>query len=166
MAWSRAKTQFHRVVYAIAGLACLIVPMAHRLPTAADLVEVAGRLRTYRFHDGGHGRYDVLLSIEGTTKRYWTDALSRGEADALFNRPGPVNVRLFAEVQTRYGLTAGAQKSWGLWVDGREIKSLQAALERDVIFAHYVMPLFGSAFFLLTLGLGRRLAKKEASPSR
>ena len=165
MAWSRGKTQFHRVVYTLAGLACLIVPMAHRLPTAAELVEVAGRLRSYGFHYERYGQYDVLLTIEGAPKRYWTDAISRSEAEALFRRPEPVNVRLFTEVHTRYGLTAGAQKSYGLWVDGREIRSLQAALDRDVVFVHYVMPLLGSAFFLVTLGLGRRLARTEASPS-
>ena len=42
-----------------------------------------------------------------------------------------------------------AYKSYGLWIDDQEVKSVSAALEDDERIAHVIFPLMGVGFFLL-----------------
>ena len=165
MGWTRQLERFgHLSVVLMAtalGLFLLGVAVFQQLPGESELQEVRGTLSSYAFHGSRKGGFDVVLTIEGAPHRYWTDALSRDAAVQTLR--GAPQVSLYSERNPTYGPIDGdAYKSYGLWIDGRPVRSLEAALKRDAFFLHIAFPILGVACLgLALLGWRRRPANQE-----
>jgi hypothetical protein len=55
-----------------------------------------------------------------------------------------------------------AVKSWGLWIDGVEVQSPEAALNTDGVLSKVVLPLVGVGIFVLFLLNARSIRKERA----
>jgi hypothetical protein len=158
MGWTRPLTRIDRIllilVGTVAGLGLLGVAVFHKVPLASELRKVSGRLLSYSFHTSGRHGFEVLLTIEGAPHRYWTDALWRSEAAKMLS--GAAQVSLYSDKEPTYRPIDGdAYKSYGLWIDGRPVRSLESALETETLFLHVVFPLMGVGFLGMAFLVGR-----------
>jgi hypothetical protein len=115
---------------------------------AADFAEVRGHLQSYHIYSspGGHYPKTIVLLDEG--QRFWTDALDqRGAADVLRKRG--VEVKTYVLPHSTKVPIDGAVKSYGLWVNGRQVESLDAKIAGE----EFIDRLFFPAVAILLIGL-------------
>jgi hypothetical protein len=127
------------------------------LPSEADLTEVRGALRSYSCH--GKSLFPVCDLILQEGREIWTDALYRGEANEMF-RGRPVEIRAWIWPQ------ASAEKSYGLSVNGREIRTNRYALRRDWIYLKWIYSLFGTGVIALAGFLFRSTRARASAGTR
>lgn len=126
-----------------AGIVFAVVTFTATLPKAADLSEVRGRLDSYYFNQWGRGHDDyhtVLILEDGS--RFRADALNKETATTLLKERG-VEVRFYVEPHATDLSKDGAVKSYGLWVDGQEVESLDQALGHEKFIVRFCFPALG-----------------------
>ena len=161
---TRVRRLFLILLGITVGVVCLGASLA-KVPKKAELVEVSGPLSAFAIHESGRHRYEVLLAIDGAPHRYWTNVLSREQAEHQLD--GRVRVSLFAEAKPSYQPIDGdAYKSWGLWIDGRRVYSVEAALAEDAVLLHFLIPLLGVGFLAMAFLLGRGLRTTRGRGAR
>lgn len=87
---------------------------------------------------------DVLFSLEGQPGRFWTP--EEKDSKARFDRLVPKGSFVRAYINPSEGATpidGDAVKTYGLWVNGRQIITVQGALRRDWFYTRVAMPAIG-----------------------
>jgi hypothetical protein len=123
----------------------IYIPLVRGAPSMRELVPAEGRLLGYSVYRGGGraGALFALIKLDGYPGRFWNDALKNAHADLLRGKEGSI-VRVLYAPQAHFGpLDGDAVKSWGLWVNGVEIRSAADALAMDRFIANVVIPLMG-----------------------
>lgn len=156
------------ILVASLGIALLIASVATRLPSRSNLVAVEGELQSYEIVSRGRNGYVTVVSLAGQSSRFWTDAVTKVSAPTLLGpepsrRGGSPRVKLFVERETAYNPIDGdAVKSYGLWIDGRAVRSVEAALQHDELIVRAVFPLLGLALLGLATFIHFRNRKRAA----
>jgi hypothetical protein len=153
---------------AVFGLFLAIdVPLAWGPPSMGELVPAEGHLLRYSlYREGGRSNtLFALIKLDGYPGRFWNDALEDGNANLLRGDEGSI-VRVLYVPHPYFTPKAGdAFKSWGLWVNGVEIRSAARALDEDRFFANVVLPLFGVGFVVFgcvrVQKIRRELARRD-----
>jgi hypothetical protein len=130
------------------GLAVLFVVLAaiSYVPEADELEPRAGRLRSYLIVEHYRSRDQVILQLDDGT-RVWTDAIDSRQARELF-RSGPIQIgtSVLKASPYPYRRIAGGVKSFALIVNGRVIRSQEAAIERERALVRVGFPLLALMF--------------------
>jgi hypothetical protein len=132
------------------------------LPKAAELSEVRGHLESYYHKQTGRGRSDyttIVILEEGG--RFWTDAIDKDTAAEMFSRRG-VELRFYIEPNSRNDPIDGAAKSYGLWVNGQEVKFLNATLEHEKFIVRFGFPALGIFIAAISAFIYRKRKAKYA----
>lgn len=135
-------------------------------PSREDLREVDGALTGYtvEVEDSWNGRYRhhryVLFAVAGQNGRFWNDAVGPGNVGKVFTRAG-AGLKFYVAKQYRYhAINGDGVKSYGLIVDGTEVRSVDNALVQDTILAYYVVPALGFAMLLLAVRQWKRATQR------
>jgi hypothetical protein len=125
------------------GIIFIVLTFTASIPKPADLSEVRGHLESYYFNQWGrgHGDYNTILILEEGS-RFWTDVLNKDTAKSILNERGS-EIRLYVESNSTNVPIDGAVKSYGLWVNGQEIESLDAAFGREKFIVRFCFPALG-----------------------
>jgi hypothetical protein len=135
------------------GVVGLVTATSH-LPSRDDLVEISGPLRRYESYRRPQGGAVLVIAIEGRPIPVWTDALWPSQAPGVFDdayRSGHVpEIRVFVPRDSRdITWDEDAEKSYGLWIDGRAVETVEAGLDRDWLIVRVLFPALG----LVCLGM-------------
>ena len=106
------------------------------VPKATDLSEVRGHLDSYYIHGQTNSKTIVVLK-EGL--KFWTTVLDKSSASHVLKERG-VEVRTYIDPDSTAVPIDGGVKSFGLWVNGRPVESLEAALSRESLFVRVGFP--------------------------
>ena len=117
---------------------------------ATDLSEVRGHLASYHIYSSPGGRYPKTIVILEEGHRFWTAALDQGGADRVLKMRG-VEVRTYVLPHSTKVPIDGAVKSYGLWVNGRQVESLEAEIASETLILRVGLPAL--AIFLLALAV-------------
>ncbi len=81
---------------------------------------------------------------------------------------GAAWVSLYSENSPSRPIDGDAYKSYGLWIDGQLIRSVESALERDGMYLHLVFPLIGVGCLAMALlvRIGARRAALAAGDEK
>jgi hypothetical protein len=144
----KPSTRFDLVwaaLLAVCGLIFAIyIPLAWGPPSMRELVPAEGHLLRYSLYRGGRGNtLFALIKLDGYPGRFWNDALKNGHADLLRGDEGSIVRVLYAPHAHFRPMAGDAVKSYGLWVNGVEIRSAARALDQDRFLANVVIPLLG-----------------------
>jgi hypothetical protein len=137
--WPRDVVLLFASVCLVGGIAFACYGATWPLPSEADLTEVRAPLRSYSYRSGKSGLTVVLTLQDGS--KVWTNALTRWQADELLS--APVEIQTWIWPQADYVPIDGAVKSFGLSINGREIRTNQLALSRDFIIVRVLFPFLG-----------------------
>jgi hypothetical protein len=138
----------------LGGLAVVWFAATTPLPSETDLTEVRGALRSYSCRGKLFTPVCDLTLQNG--RQIWTDALYRGAADEMFRRK-PV------EIQAWVWFQEDAAKSYGLSVNGSEIRTNQYAIRRDWVYLRLIFSLLGIGIIALA-GFLFRSTRVTANP--
>lgn len=117
-------------------------------PKATDFSEIRGHLESYHIYRDSHGRYPKTIVILEEGHRFWTAALDQdGAADVLKKRG--VEVRTYVLIQSTKVPIDDAAKSYGLWVNGQQIESLDA----DIAWEEFIFRVFLPALAIFITAL-------------
>ena len=144
------------------GIVFIVLTFTTSIPKATDLSEVRGHLESYYFNQWGRGHDDyntVLILEEGS--RFWTDALNRETAKSVLSERG-LEIRLYVESNSTAVLIDGAVKSYGLWVNGQEVESLDVAFGREKFIVRFCFPALGVFSMAVAYFIHRRNKAKYA----
>jgi len=140
------------VLLVICGFLFAILPLRFSPPALQSLVVAQGPLISYSLYKKTGRRANrrevlALISIGGSRARFWNDALKNDDIQRLRGKNGSMIRVMYAPKGQVNPIDGNAYKSWGLWINGNEIESPQAALRSDR-HAVFVIQLLG-----LSLGL-------------
>ena len=119
-------------------------------PQPADFSEVRGHLASYHIYSSSGGRYPKTIVVLEEGHRFWTDALDKSGADKVLNKRG-VEVKTYVLPNSTKVPIDGAVKSYGLWVKGRQVESLEAEIASETLILRVGLPAL--ALFLLALAV-------------
>ena len=145
------------------GIVFIVLAFTTSLPKTTDLSEVRGHLDSYYFRQWGRGQDDyntVVILEEGY--RFWTNALDKGNAGNVLKERG-AEVRFYVEPHSTNVPIDGAVKSYGLWVNGQQIESLDATFGRERFYVRFVFPAVGIFSIAVAVFIHRRSKAKYAS---
>lgn len=112
------------------------------VPPLEELTEARGILTSYSIASG-RGRRHALFAVTGQPGRFWNDAVYRTNVETIFTHRG-MELRFYRALHNPYFKQGGdAVKTYGLTVDGVEIKSVQQAIEEDSFLSIVLGPLAG-----------------------
>ena len=120
------------------------------VPQAADFSEVRGRLASYHIYSSSGGRYPKTIVLLEEGHRFWTAALDEGGAAKVLGKRG-VEVRTYVLPHTTKVPIDGAVKAYGLWVNGRQVESLESEIASETLIFRLGLPAL--AIFLLALAV-------------
>jgi hypothetical protein len=128
----RASSLLLAGIFLVLGITFVFVWFASMepLPSDANLTEVRGALQSYSCRGKSLTAVCDLTLQDGSYVS--TDALYSWAADEMF-RGKPVEIRAWAK----------DGKSYGLWINGREIRTNRYALSREWILMRFIIPLIG-----------------------
>lgn len=127
-------------------------------PKATDFSEVRGHLESYHIYRSYQGRYPKTILILEEGQRFWTDALDQSGAANVLNKRG-VEVRTYVLPHSTMVPIDGAVKSYGLWVNGHQVKSLDEEIASEELIFHVLLPAL--AIFVLALAIYIHLKSRE-----
>jgi hypothetical protein len=164
----------YSVVVGAFGLFLLLGWAIIPVPSRKDLIEVQGALSSYTVeadqswfaqHLARRRTVTVLFKIAGSDGRFWNDAVGPGNVRSIFPQSG-VAIRIFRDPHNPHSKINGdGEKTYGLMVDGTEIRSVDEALGYDSIFAYFVLPALGLVALGLAVGLWRKVDREAAASS-
>ena len=145
------------------GIAMIVLTFMLPIPKAADLSSVSGLLESYYHQQTGRGRddYTTIVVLEDGT-RFWTNAVTKDTAARVFAERG-VEVRMYYEPRSNDVPLAGAIKSYGLWVNGQQIESLESSLAREKSIVHFWFPAVAIFSITVAILIYRRNKRKHGS---
>ena len=120
------------------------------VPRATDLSEVRGHLASYHIYSSSGGRYPKTIVVLEEGHRFWTAALDRGGAGKVLTKRG-AEVKTYVLPHSTKVPIDGAVKSYGLWVNGRQVESLESELAGETLVLRLGLPAL--AIFLLALAV-------------
>src|SRR4051812_34627137 len=100
------------------------------IPQAADFAEVRGHLASYSIYRDSRGRYPRTIIVLEEGQRFWTPALDEPGADDVLKKRG-VEVRTYLLPNSTTVPIDRAVKSYGLWVNGRQLESLESEVASE-----------------------------------
>ncbi len=163
---------FYSVVVGAFGLFLLLNWAIFSLPSRQDLAEVHGELSSYTVeadqswfaqHLARRRTVHVLFKIVGSDGRFWNDAVGPGNVRSIFPQSG-VAIRTFRDLHSPYSKINGdGEKTYGLMVDGTEIRSLDEALGHDSIISYFVLPALGLGFLGLAWWRWKKVDREAAA---
>jgi hypothetical protein len=108
-----------------------ILPNNHHFTDANDLSEIRNTIDSYYInqkHDRSGVHYTIIfVLINGD--HYWTNAVNKDTANNILKAKS--EVRFYVNPHSTAKPIDGAAKSYGLWVSGQQIKSLDSALKQE-----------------------------------
>jgi hypothetical protein len=129
------------LLLAVTGIVALIYGLTAAPRSAEQLTLVEGVVESVAYT--GKSGSDLAVRVVGRRERFDTDAL--GNTAAI---PKGSTIRLYSLLDSPFDRV----QTFGLWVDGREIESLEAALQKEASVRRWIVPLsiglLGLAFFL------------------
>lgn len=135
------------ILWSVASLLLLVAAMltwkiyvdATAPPPRFELIE--GRLGTFKLDTSGKSSTTVLFSIDGRPGRYWTQAMSHSEvANSWQTRPR--HLKFYIQSNGHWRPKHGdAVKTFGLWVDGQQVQSLEQRLGEDRVLGGIIQVL-------------------------
>jgi hypothetical protein len=125
------------------------------------LSEVRGHLASYHIYSSPGGRYPKTIVILEEGHRFWTAALDQGGADNVLKKRG-VEVRTYVLPHSTKVPIDGAVKSYGLWVNGRQVESPEAEIASETLILRVGLPAL--AIFLLALAVFIHLKSRGKYP--
>jgi len=120
------------------------------IPQVDDFSEVRGHLASYHIYSSSGGRYPKTIVVLEEGHRFWTAALDQGGADNVLKKRG-AEVRTYILPNSTKVPIDGAVKSYGLWVNGRQVESLEAEIASERLILRVGIPAL--AIFLLVLAV-------------
>ena len=120
------------------------------VPQAADFSEVRGHLASFHIYSSSGGRYPKTIVVLEEGHRFWTAALDQDGAARVLRKRG-VEVRTYVLPQSTKVPIDGAVKSYGLWVNGRQVESLESELAGETLVLRLGLPAL--AIFLFALAV-------------
>lgn len=144
---TRADLWYARLL-AVAGLVFAVyIPLGWGPPTTQELVPAEGALLSYSYYRFpkryGNGDLVALMKLAGHPGRFWNDAVKNGSLSRLTGVEGRTIRVLYAPHGNARPVAGDAYKSYGLWIDGVEVESPEAALNVDRLLCYGFFPLFG-----------------------
>lgn len=122
------------------GIVMIVPAFTTTIPKAEDLSEVRGHLDSYYFQQSGRGRDDyttIIIFTDGS--RFWTNAVSK-ETAATFFKQRRAEVRTYVEPASTDAPIDGAVKTYGLSVNGQQVRSLEGAIGREKFIVRFGFP--------------------------
>lgn len=132
------------------GMFFIVLTFSTPIPEAADFSEVRGHLASYHIYSSSGGRYPKTIVVLEEGQRFWTTALDQGGADKMLKKRG-VEVRTYVLPHSTKVPIDGAVKSYGLWVNGRQVESMEAELGSETLVLRVGLPAL--AIFLIALAV-------------
>jgi hypothetical protein len=135
---------------------CAVLSLVQSTPQAADLVEVSGAVARADIYRHCRGRvfcdHALLVTIDGQPGRF------RLEPPLQILQIAGTTVRTYAERQPSRAPDDGdAVRTWGLWVNGRAVRTADEAIDEDGFIAHRVLPVL--SLVLAALAVSRLLRR-------
>jgi len=131
-------------------MVCVVATIATPTPKATDFSEVRGHLESYHIYRSPGGRYPRPIVILEEGHRFWTGALDEESAASVLKKRG-VEVRTYALPHSTKVPIDGAVKSYGLWVNGQQVKSLEEEIASEEFINRFGFPAL--AIFLIALAV-------------
>jgi hypothetical protein len=115
-------------------------------PRMRDLVIVEGPLESYSLYrtQSRHPYLDAIIRIGGQPGRFWNDGLKGALIHRLDGKVGSIIRIMYAPTERARPIAGDAVKSYGLRIDGVELKSAEEDLQEDQILAYAVMPILAA----------------------
>lgn len=132
------------------GIFFVVLAFAAPVPQAADFAEVRGRLASYHIYSSSGGRYPKTIVVLEEGQRFWTAALDEGGAGKVLNRRG-TEVRTYVLPDSTKVPIDGAVKSYGLWVNGRQVESLEEEIAGETLILHVGLPALATLLLALAV---------------
>jgi hypothetical protein len=149
------------------GLAMPFMALVWGPPRLGDLVQVEGPLISYSLYkrsDRHTSDVIALMTLGGHQGRYWNDSLKNGLIKRLDGRTGSTIRTTYAPNNRIVPTDGDGVKTWGLWIDGVEIRSPDDDLEGDQILAYGVLPVLGLGIASVGFfGMKRLRRQREAA---
>jgi len=126
------------VFYIVIGILLITIPSLAGLGiwirnnhAYSRLTEVVGYLDKYYIFEtkDRHPSYEVVIVMTNGDK-YWSKSVGKDLAPTVFGQKGE-KIRVFKSRDTGMPKLDGAVRSYGLWVDDREISSISADINKD-----------------------------------
>lgn len=144
------------------------------VPDRKGLTEVEGLLSSYSVEadQSWFARYlarrrhtYVLFKVSGIDGRFWNDAVGPNNVRSVFPDLG-VPIRFYRISHYSFGRINGdGEKTYGLEVNGEQVRSVDAAIGGDAFIAHYVLPVLGMFFLIQSVGAWRKKDRSERRSS-
>jgi hypothetical protein len=167
---ARWSDRFVAALLAVCGVALIITSFVWFTPKPAELVEVREHLASFHAKHYSNrpwwpGESKTWYSTVFKTEEggiYYTDALNEEVVREALQSSGAA-LRFYIASRPHHTLAEGAQPSYGLWVDGREIQSIESALASEHGMVRVGFPLLGLG--LIALGFFGFWRRTRATPS-
>jgi len=117
-------------------------------PQATDFSEVRGHLQSYYIYSPL--RYPKTIMILNEGHRLWTTELDQGGADAVFKKRG-AEIRTYVLPNSTNFSIDGAVKAYGLWINGKQLKSLEEEIASGELVIRVGLPAL--SIFLIALAV-------------
>lgn len=131
--WHHVEIFIWPSLLTLAGLLLIVGGPLLPIPQAEEMIEVRGRLASLYFDTyrrSKPSRYIIYMVLEDST--YIRNSLITWDnANFIFNKPG-MDVRTYVDPDDLEDAEEEGMRGYGLWVDGRELESLEAALRSDI----------------------------------
>jgi hypothetical protein len=142
----------------LAGM-CVVLSLGGSAPQPADLVEVTGSVQRTDIYRSCRGRvfcdHALLVTLDGQPGRF------RIEPPLQVLQIPHTNVRTYAEREPSGAPTDGdAVRTWGLWVNGRAVRTVDESISEDGFIAHRFLPLLAVVLAAMALS---RLFRRQGS---
>jgi hypothetical protein len=147
------------------GIALIVTSFVWSVPQPSDVVEVRGHLRSFDVKHCSNlpwfpGESKTWYSTVFTTEEgglFYNEALNEEVARSALQVPSAA-LRFYIASTPRHISAEGAQPAYGLWVNGAEIQSLDAALGSERLWVRFGFPVLGIVLIALGYGLWRSRA--------
>ncbi len=145
---SKNKIKFTYCLIFIGLVLCLYtikitVPLfinKYHFSKSTDLLEVKDRLTNYYIYQTHNSRgysFTTILVLRNGS-RYWTNAVNKDSASNIL-KGREVEVEFYVDPHSSLTQIDGASKSYGLWVNGQPIMSLDTALRSEKANVYFML---------------------------
>ena len=145
----------------LVGVVLIVLTFVWSTPRPSDLVEVHGHLDSFHFKQLGTGRSayaTVFTLLEGDS--FYTGVLTKEQALERL-RYRATDLRFYVDKKSRHSFRDGTRRTYGLWVAGKKLQPLAAALRRENLFVRVAFPIIGCALVSRAVYFHRRRIKRE-----
>lgn len=154
-----------------AGIGLTYASLSKSIPGGEDLLEIEGHLLIHVYevvgrHRGRGGHEVSILALHGNARRFWMPPLPRRESLELLLADS-VSIRFYVDAKSADLSVAGKDvRAYGLWANGKEIESLDAAIRHDRLLYRYFFPSLGiilCGFMVVAIRQGIAYLRRSSS---